>query len=393
MESDMDWETAVSPWRDPDRTFAFFKGRVALYAILQAAGIGPGDEVIVPGFTCVVVAAAVKYTGATPLFYDIDPDTLNGDPTLAEALISPRTKAIIVQHTFGLPADLGRLPEICHGKGICLIEDCAHAIGASIADRPVGTLGDAAFCSFQWSKPVTTGLGGLALVINPGLCEVLANRYASDYHEPSALKATSTRLLAALHDRLFKPSLFWAAQRTYRWAADHHCAYGSSSSSELLLPTIPSDYCERFGHKRICQLDTALQDLPSVLAHRTRIARIYIEVLSNHSSYQPMHSPGSIPSYLRVPFLVRYRDSFLHRARSHHIEIGDWFISPLHPLTSNSIAFGYSPGSCRIAEHICQHIVNLPTHRHVTYDYAHRVLDFVRRHSASILPQSAASPQ
>ena len=98
---------AAELWLPGPAVQPFIKGRVALYAILRAAGIGPGDEVLVPGFTCVVVAAAVGYTGARPVFYDIDPDTYNGDPVQAAARITDRTRAVIVQHTYGMPADLG----------------------------------------------------------------------------------------------------------------------------------------------------------------------------------------------------------------------------------------------------------------------------------------------
>ena len=153
---------AVGIWLSSTHTRTFSKGRVALYALLRAAGIGPGDEVVLPGFTCVVVPAAVGYTGASPVYHDIDSRTFNGDPALAAAAIGPRTRALIVQHTFGLPADLGGLPQLCRERGVVLIEDCAHAIGATRDQRAVGTLGDAAFCSLQWSKPATIGLGGIA---------------------------------------------------------------------------------------------------------------------------------------------------------------------------------------------------------------------------------------
>ena len=106
-------KSSVDVWLNTQNTFPFIKGRVALFAILKAAGIGRGDEVLVPGFTCVVVPAAVCYTGATPVFFDIDRNTYNGNPLLAVKAITKQTKAILVQHTFGSPADMCNLHDVC----------------------------------------------------------------------------------------------------------------------------------------------------------------------------------------------------------------------------------------------------------------------------------------
>ncbi len=381
----MNWEAAVAPWRDPDRTFAYIKGRVALYAILQAAGIGPGDEVLVPGFTCVVVPAAVKYTGATPLFYDIDPDTLNGDPSLAEALISPRTKAIIVQHTFGLPADLGRLPDICRNRGICLIEDCAHAIGASIGARPVGTLGDAAFCSFQWSKPVTTGLGGLALVMSQPLAERMQDKYAKHYREPSSIKSVSLALLSTCYNHFFRPRYFWLAQDLYRWAGRNSLVQPSSSESELQSSSMPTHYLERFGKLRSKQLRTALSSLPHIINHRLSLAELYIARLDKWHSYRPRLLPNSVFVALRIPILVHNRDKLLRQARAARIEIGDWFNAPLHPRNCNSLCFGYHMGRCPVTELTSRHIINLPTHSHVQSKDVEKILSFLNDNHSQIM--------
>ena len=138
-------------------------GTVALHAALAAAGIGPGDEVIVPPITFIATASAVALAGAIPVFADIDSDTQNLDPQAFEAAITPYTKAVIPVHFAGQPADMDRICEIAGRRGIAVIEDAAHAHGAAWRGRPVGGFGLASTFSFQAYKLMTAGEGGIVL--------------------------------------------------------------------------------------------------------------------------------------------------------------------------------------------------------------------------------------
>ena len=130
----------------PDvRSFAFWKGRVALYAILQALGVGAGDEVLIAGFTCVVVPNAVRFLGAKPVYADISIGSYNLDPASAAQAITPLTRAMIVQHTLGIPAPLEELLALAKLHNLAVIEDCAHSLGSTYCGNPLGTFGNAAF--------------------------------------------------------------------------------------------------------------------------------------------------------------------------------------------------------------------------------------------------------
>jgi perosamine synthetase len=135
-------------------------GTAALHLCVRALGISEGDEVIMPSFTFIAVANAVRYEKAIPVFVDIEKRTLNIDPDKIEAAITPRTRAIIVVHTFGCPADLDRIVEIAHRNNLRVIEDACEAIGAEYGQRKVGTFGDAAAFAFYPNKQMTTGEGG-----------------------------------------------------------------------------------------------------------------------------------------------------------------------------------------------------------------------------------------
>jgi perosamine synthetase len=133
----------------------------ALHLALMLHAIGKGDEVIVPSFTFIATANAVCYTGATPVFVDIDPQTHNVDPRCIEAAISPRTKAIMPVHQLGRAADMNRINDIARQHGLTVIEDAAPAIGATYYGKHVGALGNTTCFSFHPRKAVTSGEGGM----------------------------------------------------------------------------------------------------------------------------------------------------------------------------------------------------------------------------------------
>jgi perosamine synthetase len=138
-------------------------GTVAVHLALMGAGIGPGDEVIVPTFTYVASANAVVHCGAKPVLVDAEPDTWNLDPAAVRAAITPRTRAILVVHLYGHPADMDPIDAIAREHGLRVIEDAAEAPGAEYRGRRVGSLGDMATFSFYGNKTIATGEGGMVV--------------------------------------------------------------------------------------------------------------------------------------------------------------------------------------------------------------------------------------
>ncbi|RME51867.1 MAG: DegT/DnrJ/EryC1/StrS family aminotransferase, partial [Caldilineae bacterium] len=138
-------------------------GTTSLETALRVLGVGPGDEVIVPPYTFIATASAVRVVGATPVFADVALDTWNLSIPAVEAALSPRTKAIIPVHFGGLPVDMDALLALAKRHGVAVIEDAAHAHGSSWRGRPVGALGTVGSFSFQTSKNLTAGEGGALL--------------------------------------------------------------------------------------------------------------------------------------------------------------------------------------------------------------------------------------
>jgi dTDP-4-amino-4,6-dideoxygalactose transaminase len=181
-------------------------GTMALFVALKALGVGPGDEVIVPAYTFVACATSVLLAGAVPVIVDAHPVHLHLDADAARAATGPRTAALMPVQLAGSPADLDPLLALASAHGLAVVEDCAQAHGASYRGRPVGGLGDAGTFSFQSSKAMTAGEGGLVVCRRPevrdrvwALCNVGRRRGGAWYEHPGVgWNLRLTELQAAL---------------------------------------------------------------------------------------------------------------------------------------------------------------------------------------------------
>lgn len=357
--------------------FFFFKGRVALYAILKAIGIKENDEVLLPGFTCVVVPNAIVYLGAKPVYVDINPRTYNIDTTRIEEKITEKTKVIIAQHTFGIPAEMDKIMDIAKKYNLYVIEDSCHSIGSKYKGKEVGTFGDATFFSSQWSKPITTGLGGWAIVNNPKLKEKMEKIY-SELEKPSLKEVLIIRLQYFLHEKFLTPSVFWLAQSIYRKFYEGGLITGSSSPEEF-VGRIPKGYLKRMSVWQENLLKEKFKKIDFVIKHRKWIASLYEEKLRS-IGVEPLSLPKDYEVvFLRYPLLIRNKRETLRLAQKEKIELGDWFVSPVHPILNDWEKVGYQKGECPVAENICDKVINLPTHPKINEKEVERIIKFLQK--------------
>jgi len=155
-----EFERSIASYAGVSDAVAVSSGTSGLHLCIRALGIGDGDEVLVPSFTFIAAANAIRYERAQPVFVDIEPQMLNLDPAKLEAAITPRTRAIMVVHTFGCPAEMSAIVGIARTRGLSIIEDACEAIGAEYDGRKAGTIGDAGVFAFYPNKQITTGEGG-----------------------------------------------------------------------------------------------------------------------------------------------------------------------------------------------------------------------------------------
>lgn len=164
-----EFEHAVAEYVGAPHAVAVNSGTSGLHLCLRSLGVSEGDEVIVPSFAFSAVANVLLYEKAVPVFVDIDPETLNLDPEKVEAAITPRTRAILVVHTFGCPAELTDILEIARRHRLSVIEDACEALGAEYEGKKVGPLGDVGVFAFYPNKQITTGEGGILVTRNSAL--------------------------------------------------------------------------------------------------------------------------------------------------------------------------------------------------------------------------------
>ena len=162
-----EFEAAVARYCGARYAVAVSSGTAALHAACAVAGIGAGDEAIVPTMTFAATASAVIYCGGRPVFCDVLPDTLNADPADIRGRITERTKALLPVDFAGQPADIDEIKTLAREAGAVVIEDAAHALGATYQGQPVGSLADMTVLSFHPVKHITTGEGGMVLTDNP----------------------------------------------------------------------------------------------------------------------------------------------------------------------------------------------------------------------------------
>jgi dTDP-4-amino-4,6-dideoxygalactose transaminase len=343
----------------PDHVALFWRGRVAMYAILRALGVGPGDEVIVSAFTCVAVPNAVLYAGATPVYVDIDEATYTPDPAAVAAAVGPRTRAILAQNTFGLSSDLDALAEAAQGRAI-VIDDCAHGLGGTYKGRPNGSLARASFFSTQWSKPLSTGLGGIAVTPDPALAREL-RALERGAIEPRMRERMLLGAMLVARERIATPRTMRAGRAAYRAVSRAGLVPGSSSGAELDGTQVPTGFDKGMSPLQARLGAQRLGTLPVRLRRRRAIADRYSALLRRCGG-TPVHEPSFAGhAFLRYPVRVADPDALVAQAARRGVLLGDWFRSPVYPIEGDLSPWGYRRGAYPIAERVASEIVNLPT--------------------------------
>lgn len=336
-------------------------GRVALYALLQAFGVGEGDEVLLQVPTHVVVPNAVRYLGARPVYVDCHLDSCNMDLDDAERKVTARTRALVLQHTFGLPADVDGALDLGRRHGIEVVEDCVHALGATYGGRPVGSHARSAFFSTEETKTITTVMGGMAVTDDADLAARL-RAFQESCSWPSARLIRLYLVKYLLHHLLTEPTVYPYTRRVYEWTGKHQVAPEATSDEEK-RGLLPDGYEQRLSNAQARLARRQLARLDDNVARRRAAVAEYARRLAPLGFAPPVAPPGADPAMVRYPVWVEDRDAAL-RATAGHFDLGKWFTSVLEESDAPG-EVGYEPGSCPRAEAAARHLVNLPTHGRV----------------------------
>ncbi len=358
------------------RATSFESGRSAITAIIQALNIPPGSEIILQAFTCVAVPNSIRWADCVPVYVDVHPNTFTMDLPALETHITPKTKAILIQHTFGIPVDMDAVMKLARRHSLLVIEDCAHSFSSRWNGKLLGTFGDAAIFSFGRDKALSSVFGGVAITRQRDLSEKLQ---AIQHHAPLG-------------------SRFWIIQQLVHplVLAFALTVYDLGSLGKIMLETakrlhIISKAVEP-KERRGQQPAWAGRRMPNALAilalhqwkkrerfdaHRRHLTNIYATKLDQTRFTLPRWSKDADPALLRYPVRTSRRDEILKAASRAHIQLGDWYTSPLAPTGVDEAALSYDRCGTPQATALAQEILNLPTHVHISEADAQRIVELV----------------
>ena len=341
--------------------YSFATGRVGFYGLLRALAVKPGDEVLLQVPTHIVIPNAIRYAGARPVYVDCRSDTYNMDLEQAERRISPRTRVLLLQHTFGMPADVEAALALAERHGLEIVEDCVHALGATYDARHVGTFGRAAFFSTEETKTISTTMGGMVVTDDARIAASVREFQASCAWPPALLVARYLVKLVVYH-LLTEPRVHRSA-RTLKRRLRRLDPLPVATTPEEQHGIRPPNYEQRLSNAQAVLGLRQLARLEANVGHRRWAAERY-EARLFELGFDPPRPPAKAqPAFLRYPLRVENRAEAMRRTAPHAV-LGTWFTSVLEEALSPQYG-QYEPGSCPRAEEAAKHLVNLPTHPRV----------------------------
>lgn len=372
-------EDEFRKYLDIKHAFSFNSGRSALMSILSSLGLQNDDEILLQAFTCNAVPNPIIWTGLRPVYVDCDEKTFNIDVDDLKNKITPKSHAVIVQHTFGLPANMDEILEICRQNNLVLIEDCAHSLGAEYGGRKVGTFGKAAFFSFSRDKVISSVYGGMVVTNDNDLAKKL-EKYMLEIGFPTMLWTLQQLLHPILMNWLILPTYKIFGKYLlilFQWL---HILSKAVHWKEKRGKK-PSYFPKRMPNVLAVLALNQFKKLDRFNNHRKSIADFYSRELSNtkYSILNTKYSNGNI--FLR--FSVRHPDAhkIIEKAWANNLLMGDWHTSPIAPHDTELDKMQYVVGSCPTAEKLSKETLNLPTHINISQKDAQRIIDFLKNFS------------
>lgn len=357
---------------------SFASGRGALYTILKALDISKNDEVLMQAFTCVAVSGPILALKAKPVYVDIN-NSLTMDPVDLEKKITKKSKVIIVQHTFGIPADLDKIIKIAKEHNLTVVEDCAHLLGTIYKNKKIGLYGIASFFSFGRDKAFSSVFGGMVITNNKDL-------------------GTKIRIF---QKRQNFPSFFWTFQQLLHPIAFSFIlpTYNLLSIGKIILvvlqkikllsfPVIKEEKQGKLPLIFVKKLPNALcfltinqlKKIEEYNLMRRKIASIYLQKIMKENVIFPYEK--SLP-FLRFPVIVNNRDKIFNSFKKKGIYIGKWYSEIIDPIGVNFEKINYKKGVCPKAEEIAGKIINLPTYPTMKTEDAEKIVQMFNKYATN----------
>ena len=339
---------------------SFASGRMAFYSIMQSLGIGKGDEIALTGFTCSVMANAVLRIGATPVYVDIDEKTLGMSPDDLKKKLTPKTKIVVAQHTFGIPCEIDEIKIITSNNHIFLVEDCALSFQSIYKGIKIGDWGDASIFSTDHTKPLNSLIGGCVYSKDASLISkirVIQDKAASlsvEKQESILSRYIYERKVEMLNHNLY-PLLFYCDLIKNKISGKSLSPYLLKDCSSIIDDS-PTDYAYPSKMPPMIAF-LALQSLQEYLASieiRKERLKDLINIVKEGSLIPAQYYNKDVvvvPLRLAITGGKNYRNI---------VDSWVWFLSPIIATDDDISEFHYMKGQCPTSERIGRKIGNLP---------------------------------
>lgn len=373
-------------------TFAFNSGRSAFLAILNSLDLEQGSGVLLQAFTCNALVNPIIWSSLKPVFVDIREETLNIDTEDLKRKIGSKSKAVVVQHTFGLPADLDEIIKICEENNLILIEDCAHSLGAvykyaengSRHIRRAGTFGKASFFSFGRDKIISSVYGGMAVTNDDKLAEKI-KKYQEKCSQPFYFWIFQQLLHPILCNFLIIPLYrFFGIGRYFLIGFQKLKILSKAVHKKEKQGKKPAYIPQKMPNALAILGLHQFKKLDKFISHQRKVANFYTQNLLNWTSSElvPLDGGGKGRVYMRYPILIQdsNTDEILKKARKQNIFLNDgWRKSVIVPLDTNQEKMQYISDDCPVAEKVAKNILNLPTHINISEEKAKKIINFLKQ--------------
>jgi dTDP-4-amino-4,6-dideoxygalactose transaminase len=366
-------------------------GRMAFYYILKGMDLPRGSEIIFPALTFWVVPEMARVLGFRPVFVDIDPSTFNIDPAKLEAAITPKTRAVVPTHLYGQPCDMDRIMSIARARKLAVIEDCAHALGATYRARKVGTFGDASFFSFQMLKPLNTYGGGMA-VTNDDALAARIRTFAEGEEWPDVKDVLKKIVLGNLQRKLIGPYGFTFTMFLAFYIASF---FGDYDLSRYLwekirpLDPLPRSYRKKYTNAQALIGLRMLEHIDEFnAANRSHAAKLTAALKDVRGIQPPAGLPDTESVFYQYCIRAADPDRIKHRAIRSGLDVEIMHVDICNVLD----IFAESKTNCPIAE-TTDRTLQLPVYASLKDGDLSRIIEIIRSEefSRSRNPQDIAA--
>ncbi len=361
--------------------FSFNSGRSAFLAILKSLNLEPNSEVLVQAFTCNASPNPILWAGLRPIYVDCNLDDFNIDVKDLEAKITTRTKAVVVQHTFGLPANMDAVRTLCASYNLLLIEDCAHSLGAEFKEIKVGSHSKASFFSFSRDKIISSVYGGIAATNDEDIAENLT-KYQLEFGPPNNFWTFQQILHPIILGYIVLPIYkFLDLGKILLVFSQLFHILSKAVSREEKRGAKPNYFPKAMTNALAVMALNQFYKLQKFNDHRQKIANYYYEQLKDTRLELPKKFINRKNVFLR--FTVKHKNAhdLIYEAwHNQNILLGDWYTAPVAPFDTKMEELKYTKGSCQNAEYLSKHTLNLPTHINISIKDAERIVKFLKKY-------------